>query len=91
MHLTESLAQQPIVIHLGANQIAQKPLYLLNISSGSDGDTVNTSQYRYHITLDANSKAQVIEHFVSFNDKAHFTGGRLTVEVGIMRNISTSN
>ncbi|HEM8214652.1 TPA: Fe-S cluster assembly protein SufD [Providencia stuartii] len=82
LHLTESLAQQPIVIHLGANQIAQKPLYLLNISSGSDGDTVNTSQYRYHITLDANSKAQVIEHFVSFNDKAHFTGGRLTVEVG---------
>lgn len=82
LHLTESLAQQPIVIHLAANQIAQKPLYLLNISSGHDVAEVNTSQYRYHITLGTNSKAQVIEHFVSVNDKTHFTGSRLTVEVG---------
>ncbi|WP_458320306.1 Fe-S cluster assembly protein SufD [Providencia sp. CRPN80343] len=82
LHLTESLAQQPIVIHLGANQIAPKPLYLLNISSGDDEETVNHSHYRYHMTLDTNSKAQVIEHYVSVNDKPHFTGGRLTVEVG---------
>lgn len=82
LHLTESLARQPLVIHLAANQIATKPLYLLNITSGSDGEKVNASQYRYHIVLGANSKAQVIEHFVSINDKAHFTGSRLTVEVG---------
>ncbi|MDD9341196.1 MAG: Fe-S cluster assembly protein SufD [Providencia heimbachae] len=83
LHLTESLAGQPLVIHLAANQIAEKPLYLLNISSGSSNDqNVNTSQYRYHIILDANSKAQVIEHFVSLNDYGHMTGSRLTVEVG---------
>ncbi|MEQ4623392.1 Fe-S cluster assembly protein SufD [Providencia manganoxydans] len=82
LHLTESLAQQPIVIHLAANQVAQKPLYLLNISSGNEGTEVNTSQYRYHIALGANSQAQVIEHFVSTNDCAHLTGSRLTVEVG---------
>ncbi|EKT57388.1 Fe-S cluster assembly protein SufD [Providencia sneebia] len=82
LHLTESLAQQPVVIHLAANNQAEKPLYLLNISSGKDGEEVNTSQYRYHITLGKNSQAQVIEHFVSLNDKAHFTGSRLTVEVG---------
>lgn len=82
LHLTESLAPQPIIIHLVANKIAEKPLYLLNISSGNDSKEVNTSQYRYHIALGTNSKAQVIEHFVSVNDKAHFTGGRLTVNVG---------
>ncbi|MGO2336600.1 Fe-S cluster assembly protein SufD [Providencia sp.] len=83
LHLTESLAIQPLVIHLAANEIAEKPLYLLNISSGnSDEQAVNTSQYRYHITVGANSKAQVIEHFVSLNENTHMTGGRLTVEVG---------
>lgn len=83
LHLTESLAVQPLVIHLAANKIAEKPLYLLNISSGKrDGQAMNTSQYRYHLTLDANSKAQVIEHFVSLNDQAHMTGSRLTAEVG---------
>ena len=83
LHLTESLAVQPLVIHLGSNRIADKPLYLLNISSGSsDKNTMNTSQYRYHIVLDTNSKAQVIEHFVSLNNEAHMTGSRLTAKVG---------
>lgn len=82
LHLTESFASQPIVIYLPENTIAEKPLYLLNISSGSDSKERNISQYRYHLTLDKNSKAQVIEHFVSMNNHAHFTGSRLTVQVG---------
>ncbi|CAB5669393.1 MULTISPECIES: Fe-S cluster assembly protein SufD [Providencia] len=83
LHLTESLAVQPLVVHLAANKIAEKPLYLLNISTGSsDKQATNISQYRYHLTLDANSKAQVIEHYVSLNDQMHMTGSRLTVEVG---------
>lgn len=83
LHLTESLAVQPLVISLSANKIAEKPLYLLNISSGNQGtQATNLSQYRYHLSLEANSKAQVIEHFVSLNGQAHMTGSRLTVEVG---------
>ncbi|HGN1704857.1 TPA: Fe-S cluster assembly protein SufD [Providencia rettgeri] len=83
LHLTESLAVQPLVIQLSANKTAEKPLYLLNISSGAHDEKItNISQYRYHVTLGANSKAQVIEHFVSLNGQAHMTGSRLTVEVG---------
>ena len=83
LHLTESLAIQPLVINLAANKIAEKPLYLLNISSGnSDAQSVSMSQYRYHISVGANSKAQIIEHFVSSNENVHMTGSRLTIEVG---------
>ncbi|UDG81120.1 FeS cluster assembly protein SufD [Candidatus Hartigia pinicola] len=82
LHITESLATQPIIIYLPKNTIAKKPLYLLNISSGNNSKEMNISQYRYHMTLDTNSTAQVIEHFVSLNDQAHFTGSRLTVKVG---------
>lgn len=83
LHLTECLAAQPLIIQLAANKVATKPLYLLNISSGShDLESMNMSQYRYHLTLGNNSQSQVIEHFISLDDQPHLTGGRLTVEVG---------
>ncbi|NHB91243.1 Fe-S cluster assembly protein SufD [Photorhabdus cinerea] len=83
LHLTESLAQQPLVITLKAGQIAAKPLYLLNMTSGYSGEILNTSHYRYHISVGANASAKVIEHFVSIDEQqAHMTGSRLTANVG---------
>ncbi|MBS9425121.1 Fe-S cluster assembly protein SufD [Photorhabdus caribbeanensis] len=83
LHLTESLAQQPLVITLKAGQVAEKPLYLLNITSGHCSEALNSSHYRYHIAVGTNASASVIEHFVSINEQQpHMTGSRLTVEVG---------
>ncbi len=83
LHLTESLAQQPLVITLKAGQVAEKPLYLLNITSGHGSEELNTSHYRYHIVVGTNASASVIEHFVSIDgQQPHMTGSRLTAEVG---------
>ncbi|MGP1923813.1 MAG: Fe-S cluster assembly protein SufD [Arsenophonus sp. NEOnobi-MAG3] len=83
LYLTESLAAQPLLIKLGANQQVEKPLYILNITSGSNNrDYINTSHYRYHLEIGANCKSQVIEHFVSVDDKPHLTGSRLTANIG---------
>lgn len=83
LYLTESLAAQPLLIKLAANQQVEKPLYILNITSGSGrGDYVNTSHYRYHLEIGANCKSQVIEHFVSIDNKPHLTGSRLTANIG---------
>ncbi|WMY96336.1 MAG: Fe-S cluster assembly protein SufD [Arsenophonus sp.] len=82
LYLTESLSVQPLLIKLGSNQIIDKPLYILNITSGSNSNYyINTSHYRYHLEIEANSKAQVIEHFISLNDKPHLTGSRLTANL----------
>ncbi|RXK34089.1 FeS cluster assembly protein SufD [Arsenophonus endosymbiont of Bemisia tabaci Asia II 3] len=83
LYLTESLAAQPLMIKLAANQQVEKPLYILNITSGSNHyNYVNTSHYYYHLEIGANCKSQVIEHFVSVDDKPHLTGSRLTANIG---------
>ncbi|VAY02287.1 FeS cluster assembly protein SufD [Arsenophonus endosymbiont of Aleurodicus dispersus] len=83
LYLTESLAAQPLFIKLADNQQVEKPLYILNITSGlNHGDYVNTSHYRYHLAIGANCKSQVIEHFISIDDKPHLTGSRLTANIG---------
>ncbi|ANI29389.1 cysteine desulfurase [Yersinia entomophaga] len=82
LHLTESLAQEGTVIRLPAGKQAEKPLYLLHISSGADTELVNTSHYRHHVMLEANTQADIVEHYVSLNDLPHFTGARLTISVG---------
>ncbi|MGP1959058.1 MAG: Fe-S cluster assembly protein SufD [Arsenophonus sp. NC-CH8-MAG3] len=83
LYLTESLAAQPLLIKLAANQQVEKPLYILNITSGSNHrDYINTSHYRYHLDIGANCKSQVIEHFISVDDKSHLTGSRLTANIG---------
>ncbi|CNH41612.1 Fe-S cluster assembly protein SufD [Yersinia mollaretii] len=82
LHLTESLAQESLHIRLPAGKLSDKPLYLLHISSGQGSDVVNTSHYRHHLVVEANAQAEVIEHFVSFNQQPHFTGARLTINVG---------
>ncbi|MGP1952807.1 MAG: Fe-S cluster assembly protein SufD [Arsenophonus sp. ET-KM2-MAG3] len=82
LYLTESLAAQPLLIKLPNDQQTKKPLYILNITSGSSHhDYVNISHYRYHLEIGTNCKSQVIEHFISIDDKPHLTGGRLTVNI----------
>ncbi|CAL1329404.1 Fe-S cluster assembly protein SufD [Candidatus Providencia siddallii] len=81
LHINECFVNKPLFIYLSANNFIEKPLYLLNISSGSNKQEISINQYRYHLIIDTNSKAYVIEHFVSLNKKNHITGGRLTVEI----------
>lgn len=78
LHLTESLASEYTVIRLPAGRQAEKPLYLLHISSGQ-AHALNTVHHRHHLDVGAGSSAEVIEHYVSLNDHAHFTGSRLTI------------
>ncbi|KAB8307484.1 Fe-S cluster assembly protein SufD [Erwinia endophytica] len=82
LHLTESLAEEVATIHLPRGKSAARALYMLHISSGSVQEEMNTSHYRHQLQLDDNTSATVIEHYVSLNDAAHFTGARLTVTVG---------
>jgi len=82
LHLTESLAEDVTLIHLARGKAAERPLYLLHISSGSAEGEMNTSHYRHHLQLDEAAEATVIEHYVSLNSATHFTGARFTAEVG---------
>lgn len=83
LHLTESLAQDPLSVRLPAGKQADKPLYLLHISSGRDqSHEMNTVHHRYHMAIESGANAEVIEHYLSLNDHGHFTGARMTVNVG---------
>ncbi|CAI1702809.1 FeS cluster assembly protein sufD [Serratia entomophila] len=82
LHLTESLAQETSIIRLAAGKTAARPLYLLHISSGrgTEGE-VNTVHHRHHLEIARGAQAEVIEHYVSLDGAAHFTGARLTANV----------
>ncbi|GAB2929550.1 Fe-S cluster assembly protein SufD [Hafnia psychrotolerans] len=83
LHLTESLAQDALSVRLPAGKQAEKPLYLLHISSGREQEReINTVHHRYHLVIESGANAEVIEHYVTLGDKGHFTGARLTVNVG---------
>ena len=81
LHLTESLAQETSLIRLPAGRPA-RPLYLLHISSGRGATgEVNTVHHRHHLEIGRGAEAEVIEHYVSLGEAAHFTGARLTANV----------
>ncbi|MCL2898509.1 Fe-S cluster assembly protein SufD [Brenneria tiliae] len=83
LHLTESLAAASTLIRLPAGQQAEKPLYLLHISSGREQDSaLNTVHHRHHLNVERGAGAQIIEHYVSLDEQAHFTGARLTINAG---------
>ncbi len=42
---------------------------------------MNTVHHRHHLQLEESAEAEVIEHFVTLNDSAHFTGARFTFAV----------
>ncbi len=81
LHLTESLAQSVTHISVKRNQHPAKPLLLMHITQGLDGDEINTAHYRHHLELAEGAEATVIEHYVSLNETRHFTGSRLTMNV----------
>ncbi len=81
LHLTESLAQQVTWVRVARNQQPARPLVLMHITSSSEGSSLNTAHYRHHLTLEQGAAATVIEHFVSLDQQAHLTGGRLTMDV----------
>ncbi|MDA8480718.1 Fe-S cluster assembly protein SufD [Citrobacter sp. Awk 4] len=82
LHLTESLAQRGSHIRVKRHQRPAKPLLLMHITQGVDGDEVNTAHYRHHFVLAEGAEATIIEHYVSLDDTCHFTGARLTMNVG---------
>jgi Fe-S cluster assembly protein SufD len=81
LHLTESLAGEVTHIRVPRNTRPERPLVLMHISRGLDGDEMSTAHYRHHLTLEQGAQAQVVEHYVSADDRTHFTGGRLTIQV----------
>ncbi|MDU6454028.1 MAG: SufD family Fe-S cluster assembly protein [Enterobacter hormaechei] len=81
LHLTESLSQSVTHIRVKRNQRPAKPLLLMHITQGVEGDEINTAHYRHHLELAEGAEATVIEHYVSLNDTRHFTGSRLTMNV----------
>jgi len=80
LHLTESLAESVTHIRVARNHSPAKALLLMHISRGSELGEMNTAHYRHHLSLGEGAQATVIEHYVSLNDQAHFTGARLTVD-----------
>lgn len=82
LHLTESLARSVTHIRVKRNQQPAKPLLLMHLNSGRDGDEIATAHYRHHLVLESGAQATVIEHYVSLDDHRHFTGSRFTCEGG---------
>lgn len=82
LHLTESLAHSVTHIRVQRNQQPAKPLLLMHLSSGRNGDEIATAHYRHHLVLESGAQATVYEHYVSLDAHRHFTGSRLTVEGG---------
>ena len=82
LHLTESLSTSVTHIQVARNQRPSKPLLLMHITQGLDGDEMNTVHYRHHLELAEGAEATIYEHYVSLNDSGHFTGSRLTMNVG---------
>ncbi len=80
LHLTESLSESVTHIRVARNHCPAKPLLLMHISRGSAHKEMHTAHYRHHLSLGEGAKASVIEHYVSFDEHAHFTGARLTVD-----------
>ena len=81
LHLTESLAFTATHIQIGRNQRPEKPLLIMHVTHGVEGEELNTAHYRHHLELEQGAEATVIEHFVSLNATRHFTGSRLTMKV----------
>lgn len=82
LHLTESLARAVTHIRVKRNQQPEKPLLLMHLSSGRDGDEISTAHYRHHLVLESGAQATVYEYYVSLDALRHFTGSRLTIEGG---------
>ncbi|MFW5450049.1 MAG: Fe-S cluster assembly protein SufD, partial [Methylophagaceae bacterium] len=69
--LNTMLMNEGVVITVAANADIKKPIELLIINSGN---TENLATHlRNVITLEENSKATIIEHYIGLNDASYFT------------------
>lgn len=49
---------------------------------------MNTVHHRHHLNVERGASAEIIEHYVSLDEHAHFTGARLTVNAAENSHIS---
>lgn len=66
--LSESTLAQGVLIHVGAGQRLDKPVYLLNLSAGEQAQLAST---RHLVILEENAEAEIIEQFNSDSDRQH--------------------
>ena len=78
-YMTDATASCGVLIEVEANTQISKPIYLLHVNSGKQGDV---SSYRNHIEVAEHSEINVIEHHVSQGDRGAVTLSRLTQHIG---------
>ncbi|WP_215405260.1 Fe-S cluster assembly protein SufD [Vibrio gigantis] len=78
-YITDATASCGVLIEVEANTQVSKPIYLLHVNSGKQGDV---SSYRNHIEVAEHSEINVIEHHVSRGDGGGVTLSRLTQHIG---------
>ncbi|URJ33030.1 Fe-S cluster assembly protein SufD [Candidatus Blochmannia vicinus] len=82
LYLTECLSDATIHITLPEQKITKKPLYLLYINEGSnEKNKLITSHYYHCLEIGCHSNTCVIEHFISINKSAHFSGARMSMKI----------
>jgi Fe-S cluster assembly protein SufD len=88
LRLTESLAETVTHIRVARNTQPEKALLLMHVTRGSKAQEMATAHYRHHLILEQGAQATVMEHFVSLDEAAHFTGARFTAEVAANAQLS---
>lgn len=78
-YLADATATSGVWLDVEPNSIINKPIYLLHISSGIEGEVCS---YRHHVELGHLSECEVIEHHISLEQGGGVTFSRLTCNVG---------
>jgi Fe-S cluster assembly protein SufD len=68
--LNNAWLDEGVLIHLKAGQELSKPVYLVQVSQGTVSYAIN---HRLLVVLEQNSRAEIIEHFISASEQqSHF-------------------
>ncbi|AIS57464.1 Fe-S cluster assembly protein SufD [Vibrio coralliilyticus] len=78
-YLTDATASGGILIEVAPGTVIDKPIYLLHISSGTQGAVCS---YRHHIEMGPLSQCEVVEHHISLAQGGGVTLSRLSSYVG---------
>ncbi|MGF1876295.1 Fe-S cluster assembly protein SufD [Photobacterium frigidiphilum] len=78
-YLTDATATGGALIKVESRNVVDKPIYLLHINSGMEGDLCS---YRHHIELGPLSQCEVIEHHISLEQGGGVTFSRLSSYLG---------
>ncbi|PID59425.1 MAG: Fe-S cluster assembly protein SufD [Ignavibacteriae bacterium] len=85
-YLNKTFTYDGFVIYLPKNQIAEKPIHILNIST--DGKEKNLIQPRNLIVAEENSQAKIITEYISTSELEYFTN--IITEIYIDENANVS-